>query len=116
MDRSVKGEVVSSTVDEPAQRHVQVAEMVIEKAKCLVEHKKDVVILIDSITRLARAYNTAVPASGKVLTGGVDAHALHRPNRVFVAPRTIAGCASMTITSTTLNRTRVVCGRSGEGV
>jgi transcription termination factor Rho len=89
MDRSVKGEVVSSTFDEPAQRHVQVAEMVIEKAKRLVEHKKDVVILLDSITRLARAYNTVVPSSGKVLTGGVDANALQRPKRFFGAARNI---------------------------
>ncbi|HGN6548254.1 TPA: transcription termination factor Rho, partial [Neisseria gonorrhoeae] len=83
MSRSVRGEVVSSTFDEPAQRHVQVAEMVLEKAKRMVEHKKDVVILLDSITRLARAYNTVVPASGKILTGGVDANALHRPKRFF---------------------------------
>ncbi len=87
MQRSVRGEVVSSTFDEPATRHVQVAEMVIEKAKRLVEHKKDVVILLDSITRLARAYNTVVPASGKVLTGGVDANALQRPKRFFGASR-----------------------------
>src|SRR3546814_803268 len=87
MARSVKGEVVSSTFDEPAQRHVQVAEMVIEKAKRLVEHKRDVVILLDSITRLARAYNTVVPSSGKVLTGGVDANALQRPKRFFGAAR-----------------------------
>ncbi|MDP9085484.1 MAG: transcription termination factor Rho, partial [Pseudomonadota bacterium] len=87
MQRSVKGEVVSSTFDEPAQRHVQVAEMVIEKAKRLVEHKKDVVILLDSITRLGRAYNTVVPSSGKVLTGGVDANALQRPKRFFGAAR-----------------------------
>jgi transcription termination factor Rho len=85
MDRSVKGEVVSSTFDEPAQRHVQVAEMVIEKAKRLVEHKKDVVILLDSITRLARAYNTVVPSSGKILSGGVDSNALHKPKRFFGA-------------------------------
>ena len=90
MQRSVRGEVVSSTFDEPATRHVQVAEMVIEKAKRLVEHKKDVVILLDSITRLARAYNTVVPASGKVLTGGVDANALQRPKRfLFGAARNI---------------------------
>ena len=89
MTRSVKGEVISSTFDEPATRHVQVAEMVIEKAKRLVEHKKDVVILLDSITRLARAYNTVVPASGKVLTGGVDANALQRPKRFFGAARNI---------------------------
>ncbi|MDH3768002.1 MAG: transcription termination factor Rho, partial [Gammaproteobacteria bacterium] len=89
MARSVRGEVVSSTFDEPASRHVQVAEMVIEKAKRLAEHKKDVVILLDSITRLARAYNTVVPSSGKVLTGGVDANALHRPKRFFGAARNI---------------------------
>jgi transcription termination factor Rho len=87
MQRSVRGEVVSSTFDEPATRHVQVAEMVIEKAKRLVEHKKDVVILLDSITRLARAYNTVVPASGKVLTGGVDANALQRPKRSSAPPQ-----------------------------
>ena len=89
MARSVKGEVIASTFDEPANRHVQVAEMVIEKAKRLVEHKRDVVILLDSITRLARAYNTVVPASGKVLTGGVDANALQRPKRFFGAARNI---------------------------
>ena len=89
MQRSVKGEVISSTFDEPASRHVQVAEMVIEKAKRLVEHKRDVVIVLDSITRLARAYNTVVPSSGKVLTGGVDANALHRPKRFFGAARNI---------------------------
>ncbi len=89
MQRLVKGEVVASTFDEPASRHVQVAEMVIEKAKRLVEHKKDVIILLDSITRLARAYNTVVPASGKVLTGGVDANALHRPKRFFGAARNV---------------------------
>lgn len=89
MQRLVKGEVVASTFDEPASRHVQVAEMVIEKAKRLVEHKKDVVILLDSITRLARAYNTVVPSSGKVLTGGVDANALHRPKRFFGAARNV---------------------------
>lgn len=89
MSRMVQGEVVSSTFDEPATRHVQVAEMVIEKAKRLVEHKMDVVILLDSITRLARAYNTVVPSSGKVLTGGVDANALHRPKRFFGAARNI---------------------------
>jgi transcription termination factor Rho len=89
MERMVKGEVVASTFDEPASRHVQVAEMVIEKAKRLVEHKRDVVILLDSITRLARAYNTTIPSSGKVLTGGVDAHALHRPKRFFGAARNI---------------------------
>ena len=89
MQRTVKGEVVSSTFDEPASRHVSVAEMVIEKAKRLVEHKKDVVILLDSITRLGRAYNTVVPSSGKVLTGGVDANALQRPKRFFGAARNI---------------------------
>ena len=102
MDRSVKGEVVSSTFDEPASRHVQVAEMVIEKAKRLVEHKKDVVILLDSITRLARAYNTVVPSSGKVLTGGVDANALQRPKRFFGAARNIEEGGSLTIISTAL--------------
>ena len=102
MDRSVKGEVVSSTFDEPASRHVQVAEMVIEKAKRLVEHKKDVVILLDSITRLARAYNTVVPSSGKVLTGGVDANALQRPKRFFGAARNIEEGGSLTITATAL--------------
>ena len=102
MDRSVKGEVVSSTFDEPAVRHVQVAEMVIEKAKRLVEHKRDVVILLDSITRLARAYNTVVPSSGKVLTGGVDANALQRPKRFFGAARNIEEGGSLTIISTAL--------------
>ena len=102
MQRSVRGEVVSSTFDEPAQRHVQVAEMVIEKAKRLVEHKKDVVILLDSITRLARAYNTVVPASGKVLTGGVDANALQRPKRFFGAARNIEEGGSLTIIATAL--------------
>jgi transcription termination factor Rho len=102
MARSVKGEVVSSTFDEPAQRHVQVAEMVIEKAKRLVEHKRDVVILLDSITRLARAYNTVVPSSGKVLTGGVDANALQRPKRFFGAARNIEEGGSMTIIATAL--------------
>ena len=102
MDRSVKGEVVSSTFDEPAQRHVQVAEMVIEKAKRLVEHKNDVVILLDSITRLARAYNTVVPSSGKVLTGGVDANALQRPKRFFGAARNIEEGGSLTIIGTAL--------------
>ena len=102
MDRSVKGEVVSSTFDEPASRHVQVAEMVIEKAKRLVEHKRDVVILLDSITRLARAYNTVVPSSGKVLTGGVDANALQRPKRFFGAARNIEEGGSLTIISTAL--------------
>ena len=102
MTRSVKGEVISSTFDEPATRHVQVAEMVIEKAKRLVEHKKDVVILLDSITRLARAYNTVVPASGKVLTGGVDANALQRPKRFFGAARNIEEGGSLTIIATAL--------------
>jgi transcription termination factor Rho len=102
MQRSVRGEVVSSTFDEPASRHVQVAEMVIEKAKRLVEHRKDVVILLDSITRLARAYNTVVPASGKVLTGGVDANALQRPKRFFGAARNIEEGGSLTILATAL--------------
>jgi transcription termination factor Rho len=102
MARSVKGEVVSSTFDEPASRHVQVAEMVIEKAKRLVEHKRDVVILLDSITRLARAYNTVVPSSGKVLTGGVDANALQRPKRFFGAARNIEQGGSLTIVATAL--------------
>lgn len=102
MTRSVKGEVVASTFDEPATRHVQVAEMVLEKAKRLVEHKKDVVILLDSITRLARAYNTVVPASGKVLTGGVDANALQRPKRFFGAARNIEEGGSLTIIGTAL--------------
>lgn len=102
MQRSVKGEVVSSTFDEPAQRHVQVAEMVIEKAKRLVEHGRDVVILLDSITRLGRAYNTVVPSSGKVLTGGVDANALQRPKRFFGAARNIEEGGSLTIISTAL--------------
>jgi len=102
MQRSVRGEVVSSTFDEPAVRHVQVAEMVIEKAKRLVESKKDVVILLDSITRLARAYNTVVPASGKVLTGGVDANALQRPKRFFGAARNIEEGGSLTIIATAL--------------
>ncbi len=102
MQRSVRGEVVSSTFDEPATRHVQVAEMVLEKAKRLVEHKKDVVILLDSITRLARAYNTVVPASGKVLTGGVDANALQRPKRFFGAARNIEEGGSLTIIATAL--------------
>ena len=105
MKRSVKGEVVSSTFDEPAQRHVQVAEMVIEKAKRLVEHGKDVVILLDSITRLARAYNTVVPSSGKILTGGVDANALHRPKRFFGAARNVEGGGSLTIIATALVET-----------
>ncbi len=105
MDRSVKGEVISSTFDEPAARHVQVAEMVIEKAKRLVEHKKDVVILLDSITRLARAYNTVVPSSGKVLTGGVDANALQRPKRFFGAARNIEEGGSLSIIATALVET-----------
>ena len=102
MQRSVKGEVISSTFDEPAQRHVQVAEMVIEKAKRLVEHKRDVVILLDSITRLGRAYNTVVPSSGKVLTGGVDANALQRPKRFFGAARNIEEGGSLSIVATAL--------------
>ena len=105
MERMVKGEVVASTFDEPASRHVQVAEMVIEKAKRLVEHKRDVVILLDSITRLARAYNTTIPSSGKVLTGGVDAHALHRPKRFFGAARNIEEGGSLTILATALVET-----------
>ncbi|HLB55854.1 MAG TPA: transcription termination factor Rho [Coxiellaceae bacterium] len=102
MERSVKGEVIASTFDEPATRHVQVAEMVIEKAKRLVEHKKDVVILLDSITRLGRAYNTVIPSSGKVLTGGVDANALQRPKRFFGAARNIEEGGSLTIIATAL--------------
>jgi transcription termination factor Rho len=102
MARSVRGEVISSTFDEPAQRHVQIAEMVIEKAKRLVEHKRDVVILLDSITRLARAYNTVVPSSGKVLTGGVDANALQRPKRFFGAARNIEEGGSLTVIATAL--------------
>jgi transcription termination factor Rho len=102
MERMVQGEVVSSTFDEPAQRHVQVAEMVIEKAKRLVEHKKDVVILLDSITRLARAYNTVVPPSGKILSGGVDSNALHKPKRFFGAARNIEEGGSLTIIATAL--------------
>jgi transcription termination factor Rho len=105
MQRSVKGEVISSTFDEPAARHVQVAEMVIEKAKRLVEHKRDVVILLDSITRLARAYNTIVPPSGKVLSGGVDSNALQRPKRFFGAARNIEGGGSLTIIATALIET-----------
>ncbi|NJM34055.1 MAG: transcription termination factor Rho [Rhodomicrobium sp.] len=105
MQRSVNGEVISSTFDEPASRHVQVAEMVIEKAKRLVEHKKDVVILLDSITRLGRAYNTVVPSSGKVLTGGVDANALQRPKRFFGAARNIEEGGSLTIIATALIET-----------
>jgi transcription termination factor Rho len=102
MQRSVRAEVVASTFDEPPSRHVQVAEMVIEKAKRLVEHKKDVIILLDSITRLARAYNTIVPSSGKVLTGGVDAHALERPKRFFGAARNIEEGGSLSIIATAL--------------
>jgi transcription termination factor Rho len=105
MQRSVRGEVVASTFDEPPSRHVQVAEMVIEKAKRLVEHKEDVVILLDSITRLARAYNTIIPSSGKVLTGGVDAHALERPKRFFGAARNIEEGGSLTIIATCLTET-----------
>ena len=105
MARSVKGEVISSTFDEPASRHVQVAEMVIEKAKRLVEYKHDVVILLDSITRLGRAYNTVVPSSGKVLTGGVDANALQRPKRFFGAARNVENGGSLTIISTALIET-----------
>lgn len=105
MQRSVKGEVIASTFDEPATRHVQVAEMVLEKAKRLVEHKRDVVILLDSITRLARAYNTVIPASGKVLTGGVDANALQRPKRFFGAARNIEEGGSLTIIATALVET-----------
>ena len=111
MQRTVRGEVVASTFDEPATRHVQVAEMVIEKAKRLVEHKKDVVILLDSITRLARAYNTVVPASGKVLTGGVDANALQRPKRFFGAARNIEEGGSLTIIATALIDTGSAHGR-----
>ncbi|MBM4372485.1 MAG: transcription termination factor Rho [Deltaproteobacteria bacterium] len=102
MERSVDGEVISSTFDEPAQRHVQVAEMVIEKAKRLVEHRRDVVILLDSITRLARAYNTVVPPSGKILSGGVDSNALHKPKRFFGAARNIEDGGSLTIIATAL--------------
>jgi transcription termination factor Rho len=102
MQRGVKGEVISSTFDEPAQRHVQVAEMVIEKAKRLVEHGKDVVILLDSITRLARAYNTVVPPSGKILSGGVDSNALHKPKRFFGAARNVEEGGSLTIIGTAL--------------
>ena len=105
MQRTVRGEVVASTFDEPPQRHIQVAEMVIEKAKRLVEHKQDVVILLDSITRLARAYNTVIPSSGKVLTGGVDAHALERPKRFFGAARNVEEGGSLTIISTALTDT-----------
>jgi len=102
MQRSVRGEVVASTFDEPPARHVQVADMVIERAKRLVEHKKDVIILLDSVTRLARAYNTVVPSSGKVLTGGVDAHALERPKRFFGAARNIEEGGSLSIIATAL--------------
>jgi len=102
MQRSVDGEVISSTFDEPAQRHVQVAEMVIEKAKRLVEHKKDVLILLDSVTRLARAYNTVIPASGKVLSGGLDSNALQKPKRFFGAARNIEEGGSLTIVATAL--------------
>ena len=102
MQRTVRGEVVASTFDEPPARHVQVAEMVIEKAKRLAEHKKDVVILLDSITRLARAYNTVIPSSGKILSGGVDAHALERPKRFFGAARNIEEGGSLTIIATAL--------------
>ncbi len=105
MQRTVRGEVVASTFDEPPTRHVQVADMVIEKAKRLVEHKKDVVILLDSITRLARAYNTVIPSSGKVLTGGVDAHALEKPKRFFGAARNIEEGGSLTIIATALVET-----------
>jgi len=105
MERSVQGEVISSTFDEAAQRHVQVAEMVIEKAKRLVEHKRDVIILLDSITRLARAYNTVVPPSGKVLSGGVDSNALQRPKRFFGAARNIEEGGSLTIMATALIET-----------
>ena len=105
MERTVDAEVISSTFDEPSERHVQVPEMVIEKAKRLVEHKRDVVILLDSITRLARAYNTTIPSSGKVLTGGVDAHALHRPKRFFGAARNIEEGGSLTILATALIET-----------
>jgi transcription termination factor Rho len=102
MQRSVRGEVIASTFDEPAQRHVQVAEMVIEKAKRLVEHRKDVVILLDSVTRLARAYNTVAPTSGKILSGGVDSNALQRPKRFFGSARNIEQGGSLTIVATAL--------------
>jgi transcription termination factor Rho len=102
MQRSVHGEVISSTFDEPAQRHVQVAEMVLEKAKRLVEHQKDVIILLDSITRLARAYNTVIPPSGKILSGGVDSNALHKPKRFFGAARNVEEGGSLTIIATAL--------------
>ena len=106
MQRSVKGEVIASTFDEPAERHVQIAEVVIEKAKRLVEHKRDVVILLDSITRLARAYNTVVPHSGKILSGGVDSNALHKPKRFFGAARNIEEGGSLTIIATLPGRYR----------
>ena len=112
MQRSVKGEVISSTFDEPAARHVQVAEMVIEKAKRLVEHKRDVVILLDSITRLARAYNTIVPPSGKVLSGGVDSNALQRPKRFFGAARNIEEGGSLDDHRHCPRRHRLAHGRS----
>src|SRR5438552_1251684 len=102
MERSVKGEVISSTFDEPATRHVQVAEIVMEKAKRLVEHKKDVLILLDSVTRLARAYNTVIPSSGKVLSGGLDANALQKPKRFFGAARKVEEGGSLTIIATAL--------------
>src|SRR5690242_21700314 len=102
MQRTVKGEVISSTFDEPPQRHIQVAEMVLEKAKRLVEHKRDVVILLDSVTRLARAYNTIAPPSGKVLSGGLDSNALQRPKRFFGAARNIENGGSLTIMATAL--------------
>src|SRR5204862_1058284 len=102
MQRSVKGEVIASTFDEPAERHVQIAEVVIEKAKRLVEHKRDVVILLDSITRLARAYNTVVPHSGKILSGGVDSNALHKPKSFFGAARGVEEGGSLTIIATAL--------------
>ena len=105
MRRSVDGEVIASTFDEPAERHVQVAEMVLEKAKRLVEHKRDVVILLDSMTRLARAYNIIVPSSGKVLSGGIDSNALHRPKRFFGAARNIEEGGSLTILATALVET-----------
>ena len=105
MERSVKGEVIASTFDEPAERHVQVAEMVIEKAKRSVEHGKDVIILLDSITRLARAYNSVVPPSGKILSGGVDANALHRPKRFFGAARNVEQGGSLSIIATALIET-----------
>jgi len=102
MQRSVKGEVIASTFDEPAERHVQIAEIVLEKAKRLVEHKRDVVILLDSITRLARAYNTVVPHSGKILSGGVDSNALHKPKRFFGSARAVEEGGSLTVIATSL--------------